>query len=118
MNCTIEINNLRIYAHHGVMPQEKIVGNTFEVTVHLTYHVNDNSFADDNINGTINYAEVTDIVRNEMITPSQLLEHVASRIRQALMQKFQMVTTGYVRVAKLTPPIPAQMQSAAVAISW
>ena len=37
MTTTIEVNALRVYAHHGVMPQERAVGNEFEVTVHVKY---------------------------------------------------------------------------------
>ena len=35
MTTTIEINRLRLYAFHGVLPREREVGNEFEVTLHL-----------------------------------------------------------------------------------
>ena len=53
----IDIQNLKIYAHHGVDPQENVVGNYFEVNVNLAFPCAD-AMADDNLAHTINYAEV------------------------------------------------------------
>lgn len=117
MTFTIEINNMRIHARHGVMEQERRVGNLFEVTVHLTYPV-DGEEVSDSLDGTINYAEVTDIIRREMAIPSQLLEHVAFRLRTALASQFPQTTSGTVRVAKLTPPLGARLTSAAATLRW
>ncbi len=117
MTFTIEINDMRIHAHHGVMEQERRVGNLFEVTVHLTYPVA-NEEVTDSLDGTINYAEVTDIIRLTMAEPSQLLEHVAFRLRNSLTARFPQITSGMVRVAKLTPPLGAQLSSAAATLRW
>ena len=35
MKGIIEINGLRLFARHGVFEEERINGNTFELTVHL-----------------------------------------------------------------------------------
>ena len=117
MTFTIEINNMRIHARHGVMEQERRVGNLFEVTVHLTYPITGEKVTD-SLDGTINYAEVTDIIRREMACPSRLLEHVAFRLRQALTSHFPQTTSGTIRVAKLTPPLGAQLTSAAATLRW
>ena len=117
MKATIEINNLCIRARHGVLPQENITGNNFEVTVHLRYPIED-AIINDNLDSTLNYAEVVDIIKVEMDKPSQLLEHVAGRIRSALTSRFPKIQGGMVRIAKITPPISAQLQSVAVTIKW
>ena len=118
MAMTVEINGLRCYARHGVLEQERIVGNEFEVTVHL--HLNECGAVDsDDLSATVNYAEVCTLIRDVMNKPSQLLEHVCGRLRDAIRNGYPMVSGGMGRVAKLKPPIPAvQMQSVAIALEW
>lgn len=117
MEMTIELERLRTYAYHGVMPQERRVGNFFETTVKLTYHPAEDDIADD-IAGTINYAEIAEIVTREMAIPSQLLEHVAGRIRTAILRRFPCIATGMVRVSKPTPPLGLPLTSASATITW
>lgn len=117
MKATIEINNLCVRSHHGVLPQENITGNTFEVTVHLRYPIDD-AIVNDNIESTLNYTEVVEQIKAEMKKPSQLLEHVAGRIRSTLVSRFPKIQGGMIRIAKITPPISAQMQSVAITIKW
>lgn len=117
MEMTIEIERLRTYAHHGVMPQERRVGNFFETTVRLTYTLTEGDITDD-ISNTINYAEIADIISQEMAIPSKLLEHVAWRIRTSLLRRFPQVTSGMVRVSKTTPPLGVSVTGAAATLTW
>lgn len=118
MDFTIEIDRMRLYAHHGVMEQERHVGNFFEVSVAMTYDVDDNATITDDLDTTVNYADIAAIIRQEMATPSSLLEHVAFRIRQAILQRYPEVRSGYVKIAKTTPPLGAQMRSASATLKW
>ena len=117
MTGTVEINGLRLTAHHGVLPQERTVGNLFEVTVHLRYPM-EGAMRHDDLSETLNYAEAVGIIRSEMETPSQLLENVVWRIREALLARFPRIGGGMIRLAKLTPPIPAEMADVAVRVEW
>lgn len=117
MNTTIKINRLRFRAFHGVMEQERIVGNTFEVTVNLHCNVDD-AIETDSINATISYADIIDIVKTQMEIPSQLLEHVAGRIKKAILGQYPNIIGGSITIAKLTPPIPVEVDSVAVTIKW
>ncbi|MDE5750361.1 MAG: dihydroneopterin aldolase [Duncaniella sp.] len=117
MTGTVEINGLRLTAHHGVLPQERTVGNLFEVTVHLRYPM-EGAMRHDDLSETLNYAEAVEIIRSEMETPSQLLENVVGRIREALLARFPRIEGGMIRLAKLTPPIPAEMVDVAVRVEW
>lgn len=115
---TIEINKLRLRAFHGVMPQERSVGNIFEISLSLGYPI-EKAAREDSLAGTLNYAEVIEIVKAEMAIPSDLIEHVAWRIRESIRRHFPAVTGGSVRVAKLLPPVSGvQLESVAVTIHW
>lgn len=115
---TIEINRLRLRSCHGVMAQERIVGNDFEVSVRLVYPASD-AVRTDRLESTLNYAEVCDVIKSVMARHSSLLEHVCGRLRDALTERFPLISSGRIRVAKLNPPIEAtQLESVAVELVW
>lgn len=118
MNVTIEVNGLYVRANHGVMAQERVVGNDFEVDLRLVYP-SEEAVESDRLDATLNYAEVVDEVKRVMAEPSELLEHVVGRLRRALMSRFPRIESGIIRVAKLSPPIAgAKLHSVAVKLSW
>lgn len=117
MKGIIEINGLRVRARHGVLDEERTLGNNFEISVTLGYPFGD-AAREDNLEATLNYAEATDIIIGVMATPSRLLEHVAWRIREALTTRWPAIESGVVRIAKLNPPIDAQLRDVAVRIEW
>lgn len=117
MTGTIEINGLKLFARHGVFKEERELGNKFEVTVHLNYPI-ESAMVSDDLSRTLNYAEVVDVIRDVMSVPSLLLEHVVYRLHSAITSRYPAVTGGSIRIAKLNPPIPAEMQDVAVKIDF
>ena len=117
MRTSITLDNLRFRARHGVMEQERAVGNTFVVALRLDYPFEE-AMQTDNLEATLNYAEVYEVVKAEMGVPSRLLEHVAGRIRNALVERFPEITSGVVTIEKMNPPITGFYGSAAVEIEW
>lgn len=100
---SITVRDIEVTAHHGVMPQERAVGNEYLVTVTVRYDGRRAVLSDD-INHTVNYAAIVDIVHAAMYRPSALLEHVAGRIAAAIVETFPAVTSGTVEVTKKHPP--------------
>lgn len=114
----IEIDGLRVFARHGVLEQERTVGNEFEVSALLEVAAS-RAVATDLLESTVNYAEVCAVIKEVMATPSALLEHLCGRLRDALSERFPAIEGGMVRVAKLNPPIPnVKLNSVAVSLSW
>ena len=116
MKTTIFLKNIRFFSHHGVMEQEKIVGNTFLVSLKIDANVSEACSSDD-IADTINYAAVYEVVKKEMAIPSKLLEHVGGRIHKRLKEKFSQISSLEVRVEKPTPPIAGEMDTVGVIIT-
>ena len=110
---TIAINDMRFYAHHGCFEQERAIGAHFRVD--LTFST-DTSRAEvsDNIDDTVSYLDVYQMVKAEMIKPSNLLEHVARRIGETVLAQFAAVEDVKVKVYKLNPPLGGQMESVSV----
>jgi dihydroneopterin aldolase len=112
----IELKNMVFHARHGVLEQEKKVGNTFTVSLKLYL---DLSIAgqSDHLKDTLNYAEVFEIVKKEMAVPSNLLEHVASRIIQTIKHAFPRIVKIQIRLAKMRPPVNGEMGEAVIVIT-
>ena len=106
MRTSIHIGALRFYAHHGVLPQEQKVGNYFKVETTL-YTDFSRALVTDELTDTLNYAEVCQIISDEMAIPSRLLEHVAGRIINSLRSHYPQITGGRLIVTKEKPQSPA-----------
>ena len=101
---SIELRHLTFHAHHGVLPEERLLGNTFTVDLTLEADIS-HAVTTDQLSGTINYAEVYKVVSHEMNIPSLLLEHVCGRIGTALLHHFPTLQQLQVSVTKHNPPI-------------
>lgn len=111
----IEIDRLRVRAFHGVLPQETRVGNIFMVSVGIEFPY---KYMSDELDDTVNYAEIIDVIKAEMAIPSKLIEHVASRIHNALIARWSQISGGYVKIEKMHPPLSDEIDSAAVTLKW
>ncbi|MBQ2779400.1 MAG: dihydroneopterin aldolase [Bacteroidaceae bacterium] len=113
---TIELRDIHLYAHHGVMEQERTVGAWF--TIDLTLKLDDHSCAySDSIESTVSYADVYDIICREMKIASNLLEDVCRRIMSRLFDNFASVTDISITLTKDTPPMGGDRLSAAVTLN-
>lgn len=117
LRISIDINDLKIFAHHGVSQQERKCGNLYSVSLSLAYPAIAAAMSDD-IGGTIDYSEAVSLVTFEMQQSSALLEHVAWRIRAALVKRWPKIEAGRICVTKLSPPIAADLASASVTVVW
>ena len=109
----ITLRNLRFHATHGVMAQERITGGDFVVTVRVGYDITA-AMASDAVDDTLNYAELYELVKREMMQPSNLLEHVAGRIGESIFREMAGVTSVDIDLSKVNPPMGADCDGASV----
>ena len=115
MTVTISLETMKFHAFHGVMEDERIIGGTF--LVDISYIIETKSVETDNIDDTISYADVFDIIKTEMQKPSMLIEHVAGRIMNEVKRKFQQINNLTVKISKLNPPVNGEAGKASVSIT-
>ena len=111
----IFVRNLRLYAYHGVMPQERCVGGDYLVTVEVTADIR-KAAETDRVEDTISYASLVDIIKDEMKQPSALIEHVAARIANSVVTRHHLAKEVEVEIVKVNPPMGADCEGAGVRI--
>tara|TARA_B100000989_G_scaffold5559_1_gene3876 strand:- start:1304 stop:1672 length:369 start_codon:yes stop_codon:yes gene_type:complete len=115
MKATVKVENLKIYAFHGCMEEEKVIGSDYIVNICATCSVGKKAFEDE-IEGTIDYADLARIVKREMYIRSKLLEAVVNRIINCCFDEISVLDQISVTVSKLNPPINADVDSVSVSI--
>ncbi|MHB1652450.1 MAG: dihydroneopterin aldolase [Desulfitobacteriaceae bacterium] len=101
----IHMRGLEFYAFHGVLPEERRLGQKFIVDLDLYCDLQTAGLSD-RVEDTINYAEVYGIVRGYIESePSSLLEHLAERMAQGILQGFPCFK---IRVELHKPQAPIQ----------
>jgi dihydroneopterin aldolase len=115
MEC-IELKKMIFYAYHGATEQERIVGNTFRVDLKIFLDLSI-AIGSDKLENTLNYADIYNLVKEEMATPSHLLEHIAGRIVGKIKLCYPDISTVHIRLAKINPPVGGELKEAAIIIS-
>lgn len=116
MESYILLENVKIYAYHGVFEQESLVGNYFIINIKLKVDIQD-AIGTDDLNSTISYAAVYEIIKEQMSIPSKLLEHVAGRIISAIKNEYKNdIKSIEFKISKLNPPVGGEVEAASILI--
>lgn len=113
MKTSIRIDNLKIFAFHGVLPEETVLGTYFIINANFQADLEKATQTDD-LADTVNYAELNDIIRAEMAVPSKLLEHVGGRIISRIHESFPQITHISLKITKANPPMRGEMEGVSI----
>ena len=116
MKATVKVENLKIFANHGCMAEESIIGSDYIVNISAVCNLSKTVF-DDEIGATVNYVDLASIAKREMGIRSKLLEVVVKRIITSCFKEIPLLEEISVSVSKLNPPINADVESVSVFIS-
>lgn len=100
---TVEIKKLRLFAYHGLFPEEQKTGNEFEINLAVSYIPEKSRI--DSITDTVNYARLFQLVKEEFQTPTDLLETLAMAITDEIRNQYPFVKRISLTIDKLHPPI-------------
>ncbi|MCC7491336.1 MAG: dihydroneopterin aldolase [Fimbriimonadaceae bacterium] len=114
MSDHIRLLGMQFYAHHGVAPEERELGQRFEIDVDLERDLRA-AGESDYLHATVNYATVYEQVAAAMTPPCLLLEALAERIAGALLATSELRAVT-VRVRKPGVPIGGLLACAEVEI--
>lgn len=113
----IRMEGMKFYAFHGVLPQENAVGANFYIDLKLKTDFS-RAAETDELEGTVSYADIHAVVKEEMKTTSQLLEHVCQRIALRIFKDFPTVSTIDIALYKENPPMGACAKRVGVEVHY
>ena len=108
----ITIKGIRVFAHHGHLPEEAVLGGHFIVNILVETDTTEVEKTDD-LNDTVDYVKIIEIVKYQMAIRADMIEVPAKRIVDAILplNKVHKVT---VEVEKVLPPIDATFDKISV----
>jgi len=111
----ILITGLRELGVHGVLPEEKLRPQPFEVDVELTVDLTAAGESDD-LDDTVDYGAVCEAISRVVSSERyELIERLASRIAEVCAVDSRVIGTK-VTVRKLHPPVRAMVDHVAVSV--
>ncbi len=112
----IKVENIKLYAFHGCLNEEALIGSDYRVDVTVHADLSKSSLTDD-LNDTVDYVLLNKIVAEEMAIRSKLLEEVAQRIIDRIFKESNLVTKADVSVSKINPPIGGNVEKVTILLS-
>jgi dihydroneopterin aldolase len=113
----IRINGIKVFGHHGDLPEEVRLGQSFKVTLDLLLDTRPAAASDD-LAKTVDYAAVIRSVEAILRGPSaRLIETLAERVAERVLREFPLVQGVVVELAKPFAPLAADFEGVAVTIT-
>ena len=112
----IQVNNIKLYAYHGCIDEEAIIGSWYRVDVEVEADLV-KSAKTDQLPDTVDYVHLNAVVKEEMAVRSKLLERVAYRILDRMLSELKAIDKAMVSIAKINPPIAGNVEEVAVIVT-
>ncbi len=117
MNDYIEIDNLVVFANHGVFDEEEAMGQRFMISLKLYTDISNAANTDD-ITRSVNYGEVCEFVTEFTKTHrAKLIEKAAQDIAYALLDKYILINAVEVQMKKPWAPIGLPLDNVLVNVT-
>lgn len=110
----IIVKGLKLFAYHGVNPEEKVDGQNFVLDITAELDTKKAQYSD-NVDDTVSYAKIIKTVRAVFTEKSyDLIEAAANRVGVAVMQTYPEISRVTVLLMKPEAPIKAEFEYVAV----
>lgn len=113
---TIKLENIRLFAYHGCLDEEGLIGSEYAVDLEVEADLQQASETD-RLSDTVDYVLLHQLVVEEMKQRSKLLEHVAKRILNRLFEESSLARSARISVSKVNPPIGGDVARVSVVLT-
>ncbi len=105
----IKLTNIRTYSYHGCLVEEAAIGSDYRVDLEIKTDLRKSAISDQ-LEDTVDYVFLNQVVKEEMAIRAQLLEQVAHRIIVRIFKESAAVSRILIRVSKINPPIGGDVE--------
>ncbi len=117
MSDHIRVHRLAIFARHGVLAEEAVIGQRFFISLDAAVDTRAAGATDD-LTKSVSYADMADVVVDIATTRRfKLLEALAEAIATEILASFPLVEAIMVRVDKPSAPVPHVLDNVSVEIT-
>ncbi len=109
----IIIENIVIHTNHGCLEEEEKIGSDYLVDVEIVADLSKSAQSDE-LEDTIDYVRINQIIHKQMEIRSKLLEHVAQRTMDELKREFPQLEAASLKISKLNPPMGGNVEKVSV----
>jgi dihydroneopterin aldolase len=110
------IEGLEVYGHHGVPPEERVLGQRLLYDVRLTIE-ECRAAETDQVEDTVDYTEVIDLITEVATEKSySLLERLAQVTAETILRRFALLDEVWVQVTKPHPPVACAQASVGASV--
>lgn len=110
----MKLHRMEYYGFHGVYEEERKLGQRYYVDLELELDLQPAGRSDD-LEQTVNYAEVHALVKKNVETTSfKLIEALAEHIASGLLDTYTVISAVTVQVTKPHPPFDIHFQGVTV----
>ncbi|KHD37230.1 2-amino-4-hydroxy-6-hydroxymethyldihydropteridine pyrophosphokinase [Clostridium acetobutylicum] len=116
----ITIEDLEIFANHGVLGEEKVLGQKFLLSLYLTLDLRKPGLSKI-LSDTVNYAELSDRVEEEFQRENfDLIETAAEKVAEFILLNYDLIQSVKVILKKPWAPVKKHLKYVSVEIerSW
>ncbi len=112
----IRIENLAVYANHGIFPEERKLGQKFIVSAVLYLNLRKAGIRDD-IKSSVNYSEACQFIEDFMKNNTYcLIEAAAEKTAEAILEKYRNIDKVRLEIKKPWAPVSQHLETVAVRI--
>jgi len=111
---TVHLHNILFYSYHGILEEEKVLGNEYELSADIQFHEEHEVIH--SIHQTVNYVDIYQIIQQRMSIPSTLLETIVMDIGASIKKKYDNLRSISIHLKKVHPPVTGIQGS--VGVSW
>ncbi len=109
----IFLKDVRLKAFHGVYEEERVLGGDFVVNLEVQYLPELRIIIE--LEDTLNYEALFQMVQQRMAQPTALLEQIVMELTAQIMEKYPQIRFCRLHIEKCNPPIEGLRGSVCVA---
>lgn len=103
------LKGMNFHALHGVYEIERRIERLFIVHLELTLNLDSYAYQE-NLEATVDYQSAFETVKEVMSESCELIETLAFKINENILNRFGIVSEVKVQIIKMNPPIVADME--------
>ncbi|MBY0244209.1 MAG: dihydroneopterin aldolase [Sphingobacteriaceae bacterium] len=112
---TVALHDVKCFAYHGFYAEEQLTGTYFLVNLSVDFVPNGDS---EDLQNTVNYEVLNQIILTEMRHTQKLLETVVNRIMKQVLTQYSFLIAASVAIKKMHPPMEGEIKNSFVQLNY